>query len=259
MNAIPDYIVRRLRTPAPANCAIVSGSTPVIAFGDPRTARVATLGLNPSRREFLDRHGRELDGPERRLETLRSLRVDNLATAPDNVLERAFESCCRYFEGNPYRTWFDRLEEVLQRVGASYYDGSACHLDLIQWATDPVWGRLPDAGARSQLLSADGPFLLEQLQREDIRLLLLNGRAVTQHLSELAAVRLSEVQGLDGPGSRRTGLYVGQLPGPVQVIGWSLNLQSSFGVTRALRAELASSVANLSEAARLESAMDRDV
>lgn len=101
MDAIPNYIARRLRMPAPAHCAMVPGSTPVIAFGDPRTARVATLGLNPSRREILDRHGRELDGPQRRLETLRSLGGDDLATAPDSVLEHAFSACCRYFQGNP--------------------------------------------------------------------------------------------------------------------------------------------------------------
>jgi hypothetical protein len=36
--------------------------------------------------------------------------------------------------------WFDQMEEfVLTNTGYSYFDGTACHLDLIQWATDPVW------------------------------------------------------------------------------------------------------------------------
>ena len=33
-------------------CHVIAGSTPVVAFGDVRRARVATLGLNPSRAEF---------------------------------------------------------------------------------------------------------------------------------------------------------------------------------------------------------------
>ena len=37
--------------PAPVP-EVVPGSTPVIAFGDPLTATVATLGINPSWREF---------------------------------------------------------------------------------------------------------------------------------------------------------------------------------------------------------------
>ena len=35
-------------------------STPVVAFGNARVARVATLGLNPSCIEFLNRAGQEL-------------------------------------------------------------------------------------------------------------------------------------------------------------------------------------------------------
>jgi hypothetical protein len=67
---MPDYIVERIRRPPPEGCEVVPGSTPVIAFGDVRTARVATLGLNPSKSEFLNKHGQELTGAHRRLATL---------------------------------------------------------------------------------------------------------------------------------------------------------------------------------------------
>ena len=33
---------------------IISWSCPVLCFGDPSTSTVATLGLNPSNREFVD-------------------------------------------------------------------------------------------------------------------------------------------------------------------------------------------------------------
>jgi hypothetical protein len=51
---IPDYIVQRIRRPIPVNRGVVAGSTPVLSFGNAQCAAVATLGLNPSVREFLD-------------------------------------------------------------------------------------------------------------------------------------------------------------------------------------------------------------
>jgi hypothetical protein len=54
MRGLFDDVVRR---PAPV-AEVVAGSTPVIAFGDPGAATVATLGINPSWREFLADDGR---------------------------------------------------------------------------------------------------------------------------------------------------------------------------------------------------------
>ena len=48
----PGYVEDRIRRPAPERCFVVPASTPVVAFGNPGVARVATLGLNPSRIEF---------------------------------------------------------------------------------------------------------------------------------------------------------------------------------------------------------------
>ncbi len=52
--AIPEYLVRMARRAAPklADNFVVIGSTPVLSFGDPRSAEVATLGINPSASEF---------------------------------------------------------------------------------------------------------------------------------------------------------------------------------------------------------------
>jgi hypothetical protein len=171
---LTDDIVARLRRPPPA-AYVVPGSTPVLSFGNASAAAVATLWLNPSRQEFLDRSGRELSGAARRFETLASLGVPDLASASEAILHRVINACNGYFHANPYRRWFDQLEPVLQSVGASYYDGSACHLDLVQWATDPVWGKIPDRAVRDRLLAEDAAFLLDQLSTGSFRLLLING------------------------------------------------------------------------------------
>ncbi len=207
----------------------------MLAFGNVRSARVATLGLNPSRLEFLDSQGAELTGSQRRLETLRTLGVASLADADDATINRIVSGCDRYFERVPYRRWFDQLEMVLAGLDASYYGGTACHLDLVQWATDPVWGELPRSVC-AEASERDWPFLREQLQQESIGTLLLNGRAVLDR-SMLAMGASLKVVGQLEVGKARSELLVGWF-GDVKAIGWSANLQSSFGISNEFRLRL---------------------
>ena len=142
------------RRAVPRVSEVVPGSTPVLAFGDLCRARVATLGINPSGREFIE-NGRLLSGPRRRLATLKSLAAESAELLTDEQICTVIGDCAAYFDPgrNPYRTWFDPLDQVLRDgLGVSYYDGSACHLDLVQWATNPVWGRLDDRNAKKLLL-----------------------------------------------------------------------------------------------------------
>lgn len=243
---MPAYIEKRIRRPPPSDSYVVPGSTPVVSFGDVQMATIATLGLNPSRVEFLDRSGNELVGLSRRLATHRSLGTADLTNAPLDLIAHVLEDCITYFHRNPYCQWFDQVEAILNRCGASYYDGSACHLDLVQWATDPTWRKLRPASVRKRLLTADAPFLIEQLRRENIRLLLLNGRGVVRQLSRTIACDLEEVEPIIGLGYQDTSVFVGTIFERVRVVAWSTNVQSSFGVTSELRFELADRVRQLS-------------
>ena len=213
----------------------------MVAFGDVRHARVATLGLNPSRVEFKE-PGVELEGSLRRFETLQSLGVARLEDAHDDSVLRVWQRCNGYFHGNPYKKWFDPLEEVLLAAGASYFGDTACHLDLSQWATDPTWSELP-AVVRKRLTSEDVEFLLTQLRSERIGLLLLNGRAVVDTFCSVLKGQLESV-GTIADRTVTTTIYVGTF-GNARVVGWSTNLQSSFGVTKELRSQLAQRVAEL--------------
>lgn len=241
---VPRYVEDRIRRPAPEGCFVVPASTPVVAFGNPGVARVATLGLNPSRIEF-EIKGVELDGPARRFETLRSLGLKSLLEAPPDAIERVWWRCTHYFHGNPY-SWFQRLEEMLKAVGASYFANTACHLDLTQWATDPTWTKL---GRRIQerLVADDVEFLRAQLRTESISLVLLNGRAVLRAVERTLGCALRPLGPPVTDARTTTKLYEGSLEG-VRVLGWSTNLQSSFGVTKLLRTKLAERLATLSRA-----------
>lgn len=226
MAGLPRNVEERIRRQPPAGVPVVPGSTPVISFGDFRKAMVATLGWNPSKNEFLDRSGRELDGDDRRLESHTSIGRSLLHDPRLNAAKIILDGCNGYFQRNPYH-WFNKLELVLDGISASYWDGTACHLDLVQWATDPVWRGLSDREQKA-LLDSDAPFLSEQLAHSRIRLLLLNGRGIVNGVAERLGVRLRSVGRQSG---HRAEFFTGEAQSGLHIIGWSTNLQSSRGVS----------------------------
>jgi hypothetical protein len=115
----------------PVDCGVIPRTTPVVSFGDFTTAKIATLGINPSSAEFMS-GGKLLVGENKRL--------SDEEFSPFNPTDIWFK-CKYYFLGNPYWSWFSHLEELLLQVGASYKT-NACHLDLSPWATDPIFGNL---------------------------------------------------------------------------------------------------------------------
>ena len=223
---IPDYIERRIREPIPPGLCVIPGSTPVVAFGDARVAKVATLGLNPSHLEFRDRGGQELVGCFRRLATHQSLGVSDLKDASVTTIAQVLDDCNAYFQRNPYE-WFNQLEPILNACGVSYCNGSACHLDLVQWATKPTWGDLCPT-VRSSLIDADAQFLKEQLSNENIELLLVNGKDATKQLLRVFCTSLGELSRIELSG-KQTRLFDGFILGEsVRVIAWSAYVQSRF-------------------------------
>jgi hypothetical protein len=95
---IPEYISARVGRPVPVDAFVATGSTPVVSFGDTSKARVATLGLNPSRCEFAPNPRLALSG-----------------SGPAEV----YVACNGYFSRNPYTTWFDRFNAILATFSAS--------------------------------------------------------------------------------------------------------------------------------------------
>jgi hypothetical protein len=232
-----------VRRRPPVGAPVVPGSTPVVAFGDPGSAEVATLGINPSRVEFVE-NGALLEGHRRRLSTLESLGASTLDALSYTQVATVVADCSTYFAHNPYRRWFDPLDALLRAAtGTSYYDGSACHLDLVQWATDPVWGAITDRAVRRALLDDGVSHLRTQLARGNVRLVLLNGRQVIDQVTAPGLAELTQVDLFD-VGRLRCRLFTSDTGG-LRWIGWSTNLQSSFGVSTAFRTELARRVADL--------------
>jgi hypothetical protein len=151
----------RLRRP-PSRYS-VPGTLPVLFFGDLRSARIATVGLNPSDREYTDGNGVPLTGSLRRFQTLDSLGASDRSVLDDAQCDEAVEWMRRYFDpAKPvFNAYFGHLKHLLGGLGADFVDGTAAQLDLVQEATHPTWTALrkADPAEHERLLAADLPFL----------------------------------------------------------------------------------------------------
>lgn len=239
-------LVDRLDSSAVSGTNVIRWGCPVPSFGDLSNSQVATLGINPSNREFMDELGNELQGASRRFHTLRSLGLKSWSEADARHLHLIMESCRTYFLGNPYNRWFKILDQVIMGAKASYYGGlsGACHLDLIPYATASKWTEL-STHQRLSLLTVAGDTLGLLLRDSPIRLLILNGRSVVEKFQNIAdcylesqempAWSLPRQSKLDVAGIAYNGVVDTisgiELGHKLLVLGFNHNLQSSFGVT----------------------------
>ena len=221
-------------------------------FGRPVSSRVATLGLNPSNREFVDALGNELAGRCRRFHTLASLGLRSWGEADARHIQEIISYCEEYFHRNPYDRWFRVLDGILTGSGVSYYGhGDACHLDLIPYATSVKWMNLTQS-QRSLLLRVGVATLSGLLASSQICALILNGRSVVSHFERSFGVSLCSTEMPEWGLPRQSGSFVSgfayrgsldelrgrQLDRNITVLGYNHNLQSSFGVTNGVRAAI---------------------
>jgi hypothetical protein len=266
MHSTLTTLINRLDSSAISGTDVIRWGSPVPAFGDLSSAVVATLGLNPSNREFVDESGDELEGVSRRFHTLKSLGLRSWEEVDSRHLQMIIESCRFYFQGNPYDTWFKKLDQVISGTRASYYNSTscACHLDLIPYATARKWTEL-SLRQRSCLLASTGDTLGLLLRDSRVRVLILNGRSVVQEFQAISGVALAsdvmptwslprqsspDVRGLSYRGmiDSLSGTALGR---DILVLGFNHNIQSSFGVTteviRAIRGWITRSVEEVSQ------------
>jgi hypothetical protein len=231
-------ILKRIRSTYPGKDLVVHQSTPVLSFGNFQNAGVFTLGINPSNLEFLDKKGELLKNQLRRLQTLSSLKASDCTSLTQEQSMKVFDGCVEYFNRRPYN-WFDKFGPILEAIGHSFNSPPfVAHVDLVQWATKTKWGKIP-SGEQKMLIEEGRPFLKYQLQSENLHTILLNGRTVIDAFNDWSNVKL-EYSSLNIPigGELVTGFYDNR----VRIIGWSFNIQSSWGVTSEDISQLASIV-----------------
>jgi hypothetical protein len=186
------------------------------------------VGINPSSKEFLDNKNNILPQDQKRLVDLDSLNKTNLNQLDEKDAEKIIEGCYNYFKTDNHYKWFDQMEEhVLQPTGYSYFDDTACHLDLIQWATDPVWSGIKSKEVQNMLLEQDKEFFIHQINKYNFETVFLNGKTVVEQVEKLGIVKLTEVAEVV---NLKTGnishIKTGKV-GQTTFVGWGLNIPAN--------------------------------
>ena len=227
-----ETMIERLDSGYVADTSVIPWASPVPSFGDPKS-RLATLGLNPSPREFVDTFGNPIRrNSRRRLHTLESLGLATWAQAGERHVRLIWDACRFYFSNNPYDRWFKHLDGVISGAGFSYYAPlhNACHFDLVPFATENTWDRLT-AQQRVQLIDASADTLGSLLRYSSVQVLILNGSDVFnefQHITDhsLAESPLPNSSARAYTGSINTlfGITLGR---EIRVLGFSTYIQDA--------------------------------
>ncbi|WP_454825298.1 hypothetical protein [Pseudomonas veronii] len=232
---------------------VINWAAPIPYFGDPCKATIATVGLNPSDREFVSAEGIELEESARRFHTLASLDLNSWNELTHAQLESIHTSCTEYFSRNPYDAWFKPLDLLLRGTNDSFYSPlfHACHLDLIPYATGVKWAFLK-TWQRESLLTISASFLGQVLKYSPIKILVLNGKTVVENFQRASSVSFckepmeawclprkngNHISGFsyEGKISRIANIEIGR---DVYILGYNHNIQSSYGVTSSVRASI---------------------
>lgn len=246
-------VVHRIEEAQFRKADVITWGSPIISFGNLPNARIATVGLNPSDKEFVDAAGNELSGHKRRFHTLNSLGLAKWKDAKEEHLDLIVEYCNEYFFRNPYDGWFKKLDNIISGTSISYYfpSGLACHLDLIPYATKSKWTDLTNEQKRD-LLDACIKILALLLKNSNIELLVLNGQTVVDNFEKMTNVVFQKKRMPQWTLPRKKGdgipgyAYWGKinkidtldLNREIIVLGYNHNIQSSFGVTKNVQKEI---------------------
>ncbi len=214
------------------------------------SSSVATLGLNPSCREFVDKDGKELDEGLRRLPTLKSLGLDKWEKVNNEQINIMIKSASSYFMNNPYDTWFRSLDQIISLLNATYYGekANACHLDLIPYATRCRWTEMSSSQKKFLFDMSENAFC-DLLRVSPVKLLILNGASVVRNFEVITNKSLNARRMPQWTLPRNNGVgVVGfsyqtiisrigdiELGKKIVVLGYNHNIQSSFGVTKQVK------------------------
>lgn len=233
---------------------LVSEAMPVPFFGNINTARIATLGINPSKSEFFDRNNKLLTNQEKRLIDRSSLKIKLWRKASSKDVGELNESCTNYFHNNPYNAWFKKLESLVISLKSSFYDkeSNVCHLDLVPFTTCQKWNDVTSKD-KERLLSASKDFFIWQLFNSDIEFVILNGASVVKYFEKALSINLdkiyeSTINLYQNNGKIVKGYYISQAidldfngtQKKFYIFGYNHNLQSSFGISNSIIKNLCS-------------------
>ncbi len=255
MIKIVKSLVGQLASGALSKHSLIEWAAPAPCFGNYKKSNIATVGINPSNLEFQDRAGLELRGNSRRLHSLQSLGISAWSEATTSDIRKIVLSCENYFHRNPYTTWFNHLNYLFADTGCSFYDhiNHACHLDLVPFSTSKKWTMLNTKIKKSLILNSRQTFY-SMIEYCGAQLIILNGQQVVDEYQKIVQEPLESFRENQWDLSRRRGpnvkgiAYEGYLHkkngGKIRIIGYNHNIQSSYGITKAIRCHIRNWIAD---------------
>lgn len=228
-----------------ASDLIIKDYAPILYFGDIMNSRIATVGLNPSDKEYYDSLGQSYD----RFFNKENLQVDSWSNISNEKIDQIKNSFDFYFNHRPYKNWFNRLEDLLVDGQFSYYFpyNNIVHLDIIPVATKDKWGSL-SFSEQDFLINQFGNYLEYLITESYIEVCILNGQGVVDNFQKVFGQLIDKkyveqwniktknkvVKGK----SYRTILKAKDKK--ILVLGFNHNIQSSFGVSKEIIASIRS-------------------
>ncbi len=172
---LKGYLIYKISQSLPTAVKIVPGSVPIVFFGNIEKAEIATLGLNPSNIEFVH-------NGKRRLVDRKVLNVSDNQTLTPEQAEQVYDSLLKYFKINPYKKWFDPMNNLFKYKGFEYYNDKIVHLDISPWATSKKWS---DLNKYEKKLIIDTSIIKCVIKKQKIKKLFINGKTAFEEIKEV--------------------------------------------------------------------------
>ena len=236
---LKQQILNYIKQPIPQNdkMPIVSRSVPVPFFGDIENATVATISINPSNCEFVDKNMNLFNIFQKRFEDRDKLKVNDTDYLTDSQAKEVYDSLILYFKNkNSYTNWFDRLQKPLgNRLEESYYDGTMVNIDIFPWATEDKWNQLSKikvskddkVTVTENALKAyrKSGLLKNMLLQKKFKYVYMNGSTVKNEITEYFSKIINEhFVIIDG---QKYCLYEGKLDNGTKLIGLNCYIPST--------------------------------
>jgi hypothetical protein len=222
-----EKLIDVVKAPIPEGLNIISGSVPIPFFGDFDKAKVCTIGINPGRSEFMRIWPKKQwpKGHPKHREACFN-KADTEALSEENAKE-VIGFCKDYFKRfmekkGEIDKFFRNLETIVQKFpgcdGYSYLGGNIVHLDIVPWATDPDWGKLPQKAQEGlEQFCQDREYFRILFGAKQFKYVFLNGTTVREVFTKTGTYHLTE-SSVDYTVSEPC--YFGN-EGGVNIIGWN--------------------------------------
>ncbi|MCL1673004.1 hypothetical protein [Elizabethkingia ursingii] len=222
---------------------IIKDYVPVLYFGNIMNSKIATIGLNPSDKEYYDSNGQSYD----RFLNKESLQIKSWSDISDEEIFKIKMSFDYYFDHKPYKSWFNKLEGLLAKGEYSYYFPyrNMVHLDIVPVATINKWGGL-SLSEKDILINGFGNYLEYLIKESHIEICILNGQGVVDNFQkvfgQLLYKRYFDKWNIKTKNKTVKGkAYKAILKNGdknILILGFNHNIQSSFGVSNDIIASI---------------------